>query len=57
MQRFTRTLRELDLKEMYLNGHKYTWYNESERATLVRLGRISYTMDWELQFPSSFMLD
>lgn len=53
MGKFHRVLGDLELKELYLNGRRYTWSNERERATLERLDRVFPTVDWETSFPSS----
>jgi hypothetical protein len=37
MGKFRCLLSELELKELYLNGHRYTWSNERELPTLERL--------------------
>jgi hypothetical protein len=55
MRRFRRLLAEVELKELYLNGRRYTWSNERERATLERLDGVFSTMDWEVSFPSAFL--
>ena len=55
MAKFRRVLAELDLKELYLNGRRYTWSNERERATLERLDRVFTSVDWEVEFPASFL--
>jgi hypothetical protein len=55
MGKFRRLLAEVELKELYLNGRRYTWSNERERATLERLDRVFSTVDWEVMFPSSFL--
>lgn len=55
MARFRRMLNMLELKEVYLNGRRYTWTNERERATLVKLDHVFMTNDWEDIFPSCFL--
>jgi endonuclease/exonuclease/phosphatase family metal-dependent hydrolase len=52
MGKFRRLLGDLELKELYLNGRRYTWSNERERATLERLDRVFSTVDWETSCPS-----
>jgi hypothetical protein len=44
---FRRLINDLLLKEIYLNGHRYTWSNEQSPPTLVRLDRVLCTTDWE----------
>jgi exonuclease III len=55
MRKFRRTLAELELKELYLNGRRYTWSNERDTPTLERLDRVFSTVDWETEFPSAFL--
>jgi hypothetical protein len=55
MGKFRKLLAELELKELYLNGRRYTWSNERESGTLERLDRVFSTVDWEVAFPSSFL--
>jgi hypothetical protein len=47
MGRFRRLINDLLLKEIYLNGRRYTWSNEQSPPTLVRLDRVLCTVDWE----------
>ena len=47
MGRFRRVINDLALKEVYLNGRRYTWSNEQTRPTLVHLVRVLCTADWE----------
>uniref|UniRef100_A0A453BHH0 Endonuclease/exonuclease/phosphatase domain-containing protein n=1 Tax=Aegilops tauschii subsp. strangulata TaxID=200361 RepID=A0A453BHH0_AEGTS len=46
MGRFRRLISDLALKEVYLNGRRYTWSNE-QSPTLVHLDRVLCTSDWE----------
>ncbi|XP_071679058.1 uncharacterized protein [Lolium perenne] len=45
--RFRRFLNDCELKEIYLHGRRYTWSNERETPTLVRLDRVFVTVAWE----------
>lgn len=47
MGRFRRVLNDLALKEVYLNGRRYTWSNGQSPPRLVHLDRILCTADWE----------
>jgi hypothetical protein len=51
MARFRRALSSLELKELYLNGRRYTWSNERELSTLEKLDRVFSTVDWEALYP------
>ena len=55
MGRFRHFLNELELKEIALLGVKYTWSNEREAPTLVRLDRVFATADWEECFPDCIL--
>uniref|UniRef100_A0ACD5YE76 Uncharacterized protein n=1 Tax=Avena sativa TaxID=4498 RepID=A0ACD5YE76_AVESA len=55
MTKFRRTLASLELKELYLNGRRFTWTNEQERPTLERLDRVFATVDWEARYPDAFL--
>lgn len=45
----------VELKEVYLNGRRYTWSNEQKSATLEKIDHVFSTMDWEEQSPSCFL--
>jgi hypothetical protein len=47
MGRFRRFLNDCELKEIYLHGRRYTWSNERQTPTLVRLDRVFVTATWE----------
>uniref|UniRef100_A0A452YA53 Endonuclease/exonuclease/phosphatase domain-containing protein n=1 Tax=Aegilops tauschii subsp. strangulata TaxID=200361 RepID=A0A452YA53_AEGTS len=47
MGRFRRLINDLALKEVYLNGRRYTWSNEQSPPTLVHLDRVLCTSGWE----------
>jgi len=47
MGRFRRFVNDLELKEIPLLGRRYTWSNERESPTLVKLDRVLCTNDWE----------
>ena len=47
MGRFRRAINDLALKEIYLNGRRFTWSNEQSPPTLVHLDRVLCTSDWE----------
>jgi endonuclease/exonuclease/phosphatase family metal-dependent hydrolase len=55
MGRFRRTLSNLDLKEVYLNGRRFTWSNERAQPTLEKLDRVFTTVDWEELCPDAFL--
>jgi exonuclease III len=55
MGRFRRTLSNLELKEVYLNGRRFTWSNERAQPTLEKLDRVFSTVDWEELCPDAFL--
>jgi hypothetical protein len=55
MGRFRRFLDDVEVKEIPLLGRKYTWSNERQSPTLVRLDRAFCCMDWEGIFPDSVL--
>ena len=55
MGRFRRFINELELKEIFLLGRRYTWSNEWDSPTLVKLDRVLCTNDWEDIYPESIL--
>lgn len=56
MGRFRRTLNQLQLKQIELIGRRFTWSNERDSLTLVRLDRAFCTTDWEAIYPDHALL-
>jgi hypothetical protein len=56
MNKFKAALNSSNLLELPLIGRKYTWSNEQERPTLVRLDRAFCSTDWEMRFPGAKLL-
>jgi hypothetical protein len=52
LQNFRRTVDELELQDLHLHGRLYTWSNERDNPTLVKLDRALASLDWDHQFPS-----
>jgi hypothetical protein len=50
-----RTLSNLELKEVYLNGRRFTWSNERVQPTMEKLDKVFSTVDWEDLFPDAFL--
>ena len=55
MNRFRRLVDSLELRDIHLHGRTYTWSNEHTNPTLVRLGRILTSVDWEELYPLCFL--
>lgn len=51
MGRFRQLLNDLELKEIKLLGHRFTWSNERSELTLVRVDRAFCTVDWDTIYP------
>ncbi|XP_024314534.1 uncharacterized protein LOC112270714 [Brachypodium distachyon] len=50
MGQFCRALEDCNLKEINLQNRKFTWSNERESPTLVKLDRAFYNNAWDLAF-------
>jgi exonuclease III len=55
MSRFRRTVADLELQDLHLHGRAFTWSNERERPTLVRLDRVLVSIQWEERFPGAHL--
>lgn len=45
----------LELQDLHLHGRCFTWSNERENPTLVRLDRVLVSLDWENMFPNAHL--
>lgn len=52
MRRFRQTVANLQLLDIHLHGRRYTWSNERDQPTLVRLDCVLASLEWEEQFPA-----
>jgi exonuclease III len=48
---FNAVINSLDLRELQLSGHQYTWANNLPTPTFENLDRILVSTDWELKYP------
>ena len=48
---FNACIGSLDLRELELSGHRFTWANSLETSTFERLDRVLVSIDWEHKFP------
>jgi hypothetical protein len=55
MGAFKATIDSLLLKEIRLNGRRFTWSNEQDAPTLTRIDRLLCTAEWELLFQACFL--
>jgi hypothetical protein len=51
--RFHRLINDLSLHDVHLHDRKFTWPNQQDQPTLVRLDRVLYSMDWD--FPNHLL--
>jgi exonuclease III len=47
MAAFRRFINELQLKDLYLHGRRYTWSNEQQVAMMVKLDRVLFNEEWD----------
>lgn len=52
---FRRAVAELELQDIHLHGRAYTWSNERDCPTMVKLDRTLASVDWEEMHPSCFL--
>jgi hypothetical protein len=55
MGAFKSALDNLLLKEIRLNGRRYTWSNGHASPTLIRIDKIFCTSEWEMLFPNCYL--
>lgn len=55
MAAFWRFMNDLQLKDLYLHGRRYTWSNEQQAATMVKLDRVLFDQEWESAFPDCML--
>lgn len=55
LSRFRRTVAALQLQDLHLHGRCFTWSNEREVPTLVRLDQVLVSMDWDERYPNSHL--
>ena len=55
MNVFRRFISDMELKDLYLHGRSFTWSNEQERATMVKLDRVLCNDAWDARFPGCLL--
>ena len=55
MARVRAMLNRLELKELYLNGRRYTWSNERRDPTMEKIDHVFVTNSWEDIYPRSLL--
>ena len=56
MARVRAMLNRLELKELYLNGRRYTWSNERRDPTMEKIDHVFVTNSWEDIYPRSLLM-
>lgn len=49
---FKGVLDQLDLKELHLNGRRFTWSSETDSPTFTKVDHIFFTKEWEFLYPT-----
>lgn len=44
-----------ELKEVYMNGRRFTWSNERDTPTMTKIDRVLVSVDWELENPDCLL--
>lgn len=52
MNRFRNTINSCELPEIHLQDRRFTWSNEPELPTLVKLDRVFCNTEWDMAFGS-----
>ena len=55
MARFRKFINDMQLKDLYLHGRRYTWSNEQQVSTMVKLDRVLFNQEWDINFPSCML--
>ncbi|KAM0889850.1 hypothetical protein ACQ4PT_027467 [Festuca glaucescens] len=55
MAAFRGLINNLQLKDLYLQGRRYTWSNEQQAATMVKLDRVLFNQEWDEAFPNCLL--
>jgi hypothetical protein len=51
MNNFRSAINELEIKEIHLQGWKYTWSSGTATPTMTKIDHIFATREWELAYP------
>jgi exonuclease III len=55
MGAFGKFINDLQLKDLYLHGRRYTWSNEQHAGTIVKLDCVMYNQEWDAAFPNCLL--
>jgi endonuclease/exonuclease/phosphatase family metal-dependent hydrolase len=55
MLAFRTFMNEIDLKDLYMHGRRFSWSNEQVRSTLCQLDRVLYNNEWHDLFPRALL--
>uniref|UniRef100_A0A8R7TFI0 Endonuclease/exonuclease/phosphatase domain-containing protein n=1 Tax=Triticum urartu TaxID=4572 RepID=A0A8R7TFI0_TRIUA len=56
LARFRALLNRLELKELYLNGRRYTWSNERQNPTMEKIDHVFAMNTWEDGYPANLLI-
>ena len=48
---FNMVIQTLDLREIEMSGHQYTWASSGDDPTFEKLDRVLVSTEWEQKFP------
>jgi hypothetical protein len=51
MNKFWSCLDEIEMKEIHLHGHRYTWTSSTQNPTQTKIDHVFTTKDWEFLYP------
>lgn len=54
MNLFNDFIGDLQLREIYCSGNRFTWSNKHKCPTLIKLDRILVSTSWEMAHPTYF---
>lgn len=50
---FSQTVSSLGLRDIYMQGRRFTWANTRQRPAMAKLDRCLISADWSMKFPNS----
>ncbi|XP_073353792.1 uncharacterized protein [Aegilops tauschii subsp. strangulata] len=55
MRKFQQFVDGNGLKELYMHGRAFTWSNEREVPTLIKIDKALVSVDWEIDYPDCML--
>jgi endonuclease/exonuclease/phosphatase family metal-dependent hydrolase len=50
LNQFRQVLEELEVKELHLNGHRFTWTSKTRTSTQTKIDHVFVTKEWEMLY-------